>query len=59
MNEQVPSEWLDIVGRAIEFILMFVACVALKATSTDQFFAGWVGGAIFTCVYWRVWRHIK
>jgi hypothetical protein len=53
------EERLDILSRVTEFILTFVACVALKATSTDLFFAGWIGGAIFTCVYWRVWRHIK
>jgi hypothetical protein len=61
MNEQLPSETLNIAGRVIEFTLMFIACVAIKALSPPehQFYAGWFGGVIFACVYWRVWETIK
>lgn len=58
---QQTSDWLAITGRIIEFMLMFVACVAIKATSPPehQFYAGWFGGVIYACVYWRVWRNIQ
>lgn len=59
MTEQVPSDRLYIVERGIEFTLTFVACVALKALSPDPFYAGWFGGIIFACVYWRVWKNIN
>lgn len=59
MSEQVSSETLYIVRRAIEFILAFVACVALHALSPNPFYAGWFGGALFAIVYCQPWSQRK
>lgn len=56
---QLASDTLDIVSRVIEFTLMLVACVALKALSPDPFYAGWFGGILFACVYFRIWNRSK
>lgn len=56
-----PSDLLTVVGRTIEWALAMFACVAIRALSPPDhhFLAGWIGGAIFAAVYWRVWENIK
>lgn len=58
MTTQPTSDALRIVKRAIDFILMFVVCVAIRANCPPEylFVGGWFCGGLFVFVYLAPWE---